>query len=296
MVQPAKLVPIPLTDRARLRDYLAHTVCDPNAIDELRAYVDNAFERFLITLGFLPETPGRVLELGSTPYFLTVLMKRYRPAYELELANFFGKDTADAEVIYEQHIDNEKYDEHHVIHFRQFNVERQSFPFPSESLDGVLFCEILEHLTVDPVAALVEIHRVLKPGGWVLVTTPNIASYRNIVRLWRGENISDVYSGYGAYGRHNREYTQQELRKLLEQVGYRIEGIQARAFRAQHSQSLLTRILRRMPGIKCSEEHLFCLARKSGPVCRTRPAWLYRSLPPEQTELRRSRNLQNRMR
>lgn len=60
-------------------------------------------------------------------------------------------------------------------------------------------------VTRDPVAALLECHRVLRAQGWLLVTTPNFARFDNIVKLWRGQNPSDQYSGYGPYGRHNRE-------------------------------------------------------------------------------------------
>lgn len=273
-------IPLSLNNPEQIRDYLAHTVCDSNATDELRAYVNNAFTRFMLTLDYLPQTQGQVLELGATPYFLTVLMKRFRPGYQLELANFFGDDVTDASILHPWHIENTKYDEYYDIHFRQFNVERQAFPYADGSFDGVLFCEIIEHLTVDPAAALFEIHRVLKPGGWVVVTTPNIASYYNILKLWRGENISDGYSGYGAYGRHNHEYTLNDLRRLLEAVGYQVERIQAHAL-SQLPFSLRVALFRRLRPATQFEEHLFCLARKVGPLQKVRPNWLYNSLPPE---------------
>lgn len=44
--------------------------------------------------------------------------------------------------------------------------------FDDEEFDVVTALEVLEHLT-DPVSWLREIHRVLKPGGWLLLTTPN---------------------------------------------------------------------------------------------------------------------------
>jgi 2-polyprenyl-3-methyl-5-hydroxy-6-metoxy-1,4-benzoquinol methylase len=43
---------------------------------------------------------------------------------------------------------------------------------PSESFDGVVCVEVIEHVTQDHL--LVEqIARVLKPGGWLYLTTPN---------------------------------------------------------------------------------------------------------------------------
>lgn len=47
------------------------------------------------------------------------------------------------------------------------------YPFPDGSFDGVLFSEGIEHLDAQ-VAALREMARVLRPGGFLVVTTPNV--------------------------------------------------------------------------------------------------------------------------
>lgn len=41
-----------------------------------------------------------------------------------------------------------------------------------DSIDFVLFTEILEYITFNPVGMWQAIHRVLKPGGKVIITTP----------------------------------------------------------------------------------------------------------------------------
>jgi SAM-dependent methyltransferase len=209
-------------------------------------------------------------------------MQRFRPGYQLELANFFGDRVADTDVIHTTTVGNAKYGEEHHLSFRQFNVEGQRFPYPDEHLDGVLFCEILEHLTHDPVAALLECHRVLKPGGWLLLTTPNFARYENLYRLWRGENPGDQYSGYGPYGRHNREYTLPEVERLLIGAGFQIERLQARSLGHPVEASWLYKLTRRFRPAGSQEEHLFCLAHRTADSANhERPAWLYRSLPQE---------------
>jgi glycosyltransferase involved in cell wall biosynthesis len=269
-------------NREGLRDYLAHTVCDPQALPELKEYLEGSFERFMVTMEFLPTAADRILELGATPYFLTVLMRGLWPECQLELANFFGDDTADAAVLYEAIVENVKYGERHTFPFRQFNVERQPYPYPDNHFDGVLFCEILEHLLYDPVAALLECHRVLRPGGWLLLTTPNLARYENIAKLWLGESLSDQYSGHGPYGRHNREYTRSELEQLLNQVGFQIQRLEARAIGLPVQESRTYSAVRRFRPADRHEQHLFCLARRShSQPNRARPTWLYRNLPEE---------------
>ena len=49
----------------------------------------------------------------------------------------------------------------------------QPLPYADERFDGVLFSEGIEHLDAQ-VAALGEMARVLKPGGVLIVTTPNV--------------------------------------------------------------------------------------------------------------------------
>jgi len=46
-----------------------------------------------------------------------------------------------------------------------------AIPVPDASFDAVMCTEVLEHVP-DPVAALKELNRVLKPGGYLLITAP----------------------------------------------------------------------------------------------------------------------------
>lgn len=49
-----------------------------------------------------------------------------------------------------------------------------ALPFDKELFDGAILADMLEHVPkgTEP-AALSEINRVMKPGGWLLLTTPN---------------------------------------------------------------------------------------------------------------------------
>jgi predicted SAM-dependent methyltransferase len=202
-------------------------------------------------------------------------MMRFRP-YSLELSNFFGEHTADSSQVYDVVIDNPDYGEHQDLHYRQFNVERQQFPYPDETFDGVLFCEVLEHLTTDPMAALAEMHRVLKPNGWLLITTPNASWYQNIANLSAGRNsVTLAYSPHGPYGRHNREYTFSELQELVQAIGFDVERLDTRDLQPGRHLNWNSRIIKALHPSRYYEEGLFCVARKRHPLTLAHPAWLY---------------------
>ncbi len=51
---------------------------------------------------------------------------------------------------------------------------------PTEYFSTVLCCELIEHLLHDPMHLMSEVNRILKPGGHLVLTTPNIAGLRAI--------------------------------------------------------------------------------------------------------------------
>lgn len=96
---------------------------------------------------------------------------------------------------------------------------------PANSVDVVIFTEILEHITFNPIPFWREIHRVLSPGGRVLVTTPNYYSWKG--RAWQwvrfltghggGLPIDDVV-GLHTYAHHWKEYSLGEVRRYFSRL------------------------------------------------------------------------------
>jgi SAM-dependent methyltransferase len=72
-------------------------------------------------------------------------------------------------------------------HYRSAHVEQASItslPFANASFDSCLCLDVLEHLPYDQQAvALAELRRVLKPGGELLVTVPNLAHLQSRVHF-----------------------------------------------------------------------------------------------------------------
>ncbi|HEV7777688.1 MAG TPA: methyltransferase domain-containing protein [Luteibacter sp.] len=86
------------------------------------------------------------------------------------------------------------------------------------SIDVVLFTEIIEHITFNPVSFWRQVHRIMSPGGRIVVTTPNYYSWKG--RAWNflrfisggggGIGVSNVL-GVHTYGHHWREYSKAEV-------------------------------------------------------------------------------------
>jgi SAM-dependent methyltransferase len=88
----------------------------------------------------------------------------------------------------------------------------------SDSIDIVLFCEIIEHLTFNPIPMWKEIYRVMKPGGKIIVTTPNANFWfrlaDNVDRIlskrgW-GVTVEHIMT-QGTHGHHWKEFTKSEI-------------------------------------------------------------------------------------
>ncbi len=187
-------------------------------------YLNVALDRLLVTLDLMPQLPegARVLELGAMPYFMTSLLLQRFPHFKMELANEPDRIKQDGGRV---RLVNRKLGIDHSFTYQGFNIETDRFPYEDRSLDLVLYCEMIEHLMHDPTQSLFEIHRILKPGGYLILSTPNPFRYTNYVRFLRGQNIYPPFSGYGPYSRHNREFSAQELRLLLKQCDFEIEEL-----------------------------------------------------------------------
>ncbi|MGD6745653.1 methyltransferase domain-containing protein [Streptomyces sp. BH106] len=102
-------------------------------------------------------------------------------------------------------------------------------PFADASADVVLLSEVVEHL-VDPDAALDEIRRVLRPGGHLMLSTPNLAAWYNRALLLAGvQPVFSEVSLRAIHGRpgtevvgHLRLYTARALREFVAASGFEV--------------------------------------------------------------------------
>jgi len=108
-------------------------------------------------------------------------------------------------------------------------------PFRDASLDGISLVEVIEHI-VRAEGLVDELARIVRPGGWLVLTTPNVVHWTYRWRSLTGHPPKQ--EGY-----HYRFFTRARLERILSERGFVIE---ARA--SFGKQALLSRIARMAGG------------------------------------------------
>ncbi len=263
-----------------LFNYLKAFRLDGSTGNELDNYLKEDFKRFVYTLNLIPKNnnqPESLLEIGANPYFMSILLRKFTD-YRISYTNYFGVNSGKSTQIQENKDTKEIFE----FEFTNHNIDTDDIPF-EEKFDVILFCEVLKHLTNDPMLAILRIKKSLKENGTLTLTTPNVNRLENISKMIAGSNIYDPYSGYGIYGRHNREYNKHELFLLLSHLGFEIEEMFSSDVHENHSDSFFpvkkfAKIIRNFKNRKFDlGQYIFLRARNAAPAKSCKPRWLYRS-------------------
>ncbi len=179
-------------------------------------YLKAQRERLLQDIAIVQQTnplQGKVLDIGCAPFYTTIALKKLGfdiTGVDIDPSRF-------AEILAATQLD-----------CRKCNFETERLPFADDTFDTILFSEVFEHLRIDLISTTTEIKRVLKPGGKLLLSTPNLLSFNSLFRLfWKGETFS-IYKAYekiatlGHMG-HVKEYTATDVRKFAVALGFRCE-------------------------------------------------------------------------
>lgn len=109
----------------------------------------------------------------------------------------------------------------------------EALPFADETFDFAICSEVLEHLR-DDLAGLRELHRVLRPGGTLMVSVPD----RHFPFLWDPINWvlmraldthvpKHIWWLAGIWADHERLYTRDQLAGAAESAGFRVEQLRS---------------------------------------------------------------------
>jgi len=94
-------------------------------------------------------------------------------------------------------------------------------PYADEGLDDVTCIEVIEHV-LDPMKLLRDIYRVLKPNGQLVLTTPNIRCFKNLVRLlFEGTFPHTTKDNFVWGGGHLHYFTRKDIQLLLQKAGFK---------------------------------------------------------------------------
>ena len=179
-----------------------------NKIDYLETSM-HRYQHYLAAVLHLPPS-ARILEIGAAPGHVSIALKLsgFEPI-GINL-NALWRDTYPSREWLAK------------LDVREHDVEKDPLPFATDSLDSVLFTEVLEHVAIaDPLGTMKEIRRVLKPDGLLVFSTPNVCNISNILALMMGKKVfwpPEIF--YGSLDRHNREYTPGEVRDLFTRAGF----------------------------------------------------------------------------
>ncbi len=241
-------------------------------------YMDTHLARFVKTLAIIP--PGgpedRILEMGA--YLQITPALRSKLGYGEVRGCYYGplgkidRKTAVS-------LDGETF----ACEIDLFNAEKDVFPYPDAHFSTVLCGELIEHLTEDPMYMMGEINRILKPGGHLVLTTPNIASLRGVAAILAGYHPG-FFTAYirprdgEVEARHNREYTPKEVERLLVNSGFTVTHIETGPFREvpRPEEGWVLALLERfdLPR-EMRGDDIYIVGQKTGTVKERYPDWLY---------------------
>jgi SAM-dependent methyltransferase len=113
------------------------------------------------------------------------------------------------------------------FHAVQHNIENEPLPYPAGKFDAIFCGELIEH-QVDTDWLMFEINRVLKPGGKLVLTFPNIRTLLGLGMML----FFDLPPMYAARYRsaHFRDFTLRTIKIVLKAHGFQLEQAMGSAF------------------------------------------------------------------
>jgi SAM-dependent methyltransferase len=259
------------SDEQEMVDYILSFINDPAE----REYTMRHMRRLIGTLQRIPppqSSADRLLELGSLLH-LSPAIKKFCGYGEVCGADFWESD----EKMVLETLKQKEGSEVHTFELHNFNVERDPFPWSDNHFRVVLCCELLEHLQSDPMHMLWECNRVLAPDGFLLLTTPNIASARSLegVLIGCAPYLLSQYNRKTPVDQHNREYAPYEVGVALAAAGFTVVELETEDVWMRSNPAIIELLKEVELSTDNRGDNIFALARKTSAPIERYPKELY---------------------
>jgi SAM-dependent methyltransferase len=182
----------------------------------LRSGLDRARRQARMLAGMLRDVtgPAVIIDLGCGDGSALAIAAEHNPAHRFAGIDWSGDALRQAQAA--------------GLTVVRASVSGGSLPVADGAADVVIMSELIEHL-VDPDGAVAEARRILRPGGSLLLSTPNLAAWYNRGLLAFGiQPIFSEVSLRGVFGRpgrvvagHLRLFTRRALTEFLTASGFR---------------------------------------------------------------------------
>ncbi|MFN5059654.1 MAG: methyltransferase domain-containing protein [Chloroflexota bacterium] len=169
--------------------------------------------RFVALLDQIMQLPGkRILEIGVNPGQFTEML--VDAGYEVHGTDLFPEHRAELW-------------QRLGVEVRRWNIDHEEPPYAAESFDLIIFSEVIEHLANPPLEALEIFHTLLKPGGHLVISTPNQFYFKSRMRtlfdvlFWQPFDHREEFERWVKLRSEARYYTHSRLFSLpqLEWMG-----------------------------------------------------------------------------
>ena len=187
----------------------------PGGFHELDSYYALSRERYFLTLAYLADLdlpePAQLLDVGGGQFAILASKLFGDEATVGDIGDAF-RAPADAA----------------GVTFTVCNLLDDDPPSFKAAFDVIVLAEVIEHLPVPPYLILRKVRSWLKPGGALLLTTPNLFRLRNVVRMIRGRDPFDIFMlpRDGVSLGHQTEYSAQHLGWHIREAGFILERME----------------------------------------------------------------------
>jgi 2-polyprenyl-3-methyl-5-hydroxy-6-metoxy-1,4-benzoquinol methylase len=165
---------------------------------------------------------SRVLDFGS--YFGNFALAFKNSGYDVDALDSYQKYGATFQGVRKKLADEKV----NILDFA--DVGEMLKNIPPDTYDLILCIGVIEHIPHTPRYLLDSLDRVLKPGGNLILETPNLAYIYNREKFASGlsvmEKIEAQFYTDTVYEGHHREYTVSEMAWMIRELSYEIVSVE----------------------------------------------------------------------